>query len=136
MLLIVIGIVLSVANPFRFDFAGGTHRITPTAVDTDLWGNYKVYYKTSDFTHNATEDFYYINKEDKYLADQAGRAITSKNEIIVYYDRYIGYKGFTAPKTSPIVRIETIRVDHYNGKGLTPKQINLLKSIYGKGGNL
>ena len=138
MIIAIVAIVLTVANPFRFDFTGGTHRITPTAVDTDIWGNYKVYFKTSDLTLNNGEDFYYIQKGDKELIDYMERAIVEKNEVVIYYDRYVGYKGFMAPKTSPIVKIDTIKptINTPSGKQLNMQQINLLRMIYGKGGML
>ena len=37
----------------RLDFESGQHRITPTSIDTDMWGNYKVYFKTSEYTQNT-----------------------------------------------------------------------------------
>lgn len=99
-------VAMLLLNPLRFDFAGGSHRIIPTAVDTDVWGNYQVYFRTSNFTNNRQEDIYYIDKDTPDLAKQVEEAIRNNKEIIVYYDRYIGWKGFTAPKTSPILRIE------------------------------
>jgi hypothetical protein len=124
-LIILSAIVLSVCSPLRFDFAGGNHRIIPTAIDTDLWGNYKVYYKTSDFTHNRTEDYYYIDKDQPDLAELASQNILGNKEMVVYYDRYIGWKGFTAPKTSPIIRIETVKSNITPiPKSLIPNQMN------------
>lgn len=126
-LIIIVAVIMSVITPLRFDFAGGSHRIVPTAMDTDIWGNYKVYYKTSDFTHNRNEDFYYIDKGDKDLADLTSQNIVNSREMVVYYDRYIGWKGFTAPKTSPIIRIETVKAiivpNPGNSKSLNLNQI-------------
>ena len=104
-----VGLLFAFVNPIRFDYAAGNHRIIPTAVDTDLWGNYKVYFKTSDFTQNRHEDFYYIGKGQDRLVDQVNKAIIDSKELVVYYDQYIGWKGFTAPRTSPIIRIEAVR---------------------------
>ena len=59
--IVVIIAVLGFGN-LCLDFAAGSHRITPTAIDTDMFGNYKVYYKTSAYTQNSQEDFYYIQK--------------------------------------------------------------------------
>jgi hypothetical protein len=94
---------------FRFDFAGGSHRITPTAVDTDLWGNYMVYFRTSDFTQNSEEAFYYIARGNTALAEQVQEAVLNEDIIMVFYERYIGFKGIRAPRTAPIVRIEVIQ---------------------------
>ena len=61
------------------DFAAGSHRLIPTAIDTDIWGNYKVYYRTSEYTQNNQEDFYYIQKEDKELAEKMRECIVDKH---------------------------------------------------------
>ena len=94
---------------FRFDYAAGTHRIIPTAVDTDFWGNYQVYFRITDFTGTEADEFYYIRKKDSEIAKQVQTAIANNQEIVIYYDRYIGFKGPIAPKSSPITRVETIR---------------------------
>ena len=78
-------------------------------IATDMFGNYKVYYKTSQYTQNNQEDYYYIQKEDTELAEQMKEYITEGKEVIVYYDQWVGFKGFTAPSTSPIVRIEEVK---------------------------
>jgi len=106
-ILIVLGGIF-MATIFRFDWAAGSHRIWPTAIDTDFWGNYQVYFRTSIITANSEEDFYYISKGDERLADAVREAIRTNQEIVVHYDRWIGFKGFTAPRSSPIVRIEFI----------------------------
>lgn len=102
--LIVIAIFGTVC--FRFDYAAGSHRIIPTAVDTDLWGNYQVYFKTSVLTQNTEESFYYIDKSRPDIAEQIQEAILTEQTIVVYYERYIGFKGLTAPRESPIVKVE------------------------------
>ena len=93
---------------FRLDFASGSHRITPTAIDKDFWGNYKVYYRTSQYTTNAQEDYYYIGKDNKEIAEEIENYIRNGNEIIVYYEKYIGFKGIPAPDTSPIIKVELL----------------------------
>lgn len=108
-IVIVAAILVFNIHPLRFDFAAGSHRITPTAIDMDIWGNYKIYYKTSEFTHNKSEQFYYVEKDRQDLIDSISQVINNNQEMVVYYDKYIGWKGFTSPSTSPIVRIETIR---------------------------
>ena len=45
----------------RLDYSAGQHYIIPTAIDTDFWGNYKVYYKTTVYESNASESYYYVN---------------------------------------------------------------------------
>lgn len=90
------------------DFAAGSHRITPTAIDTDMWGNYKVYFKTSEYTQNSQEDYYYIKKEDTELAEQMREYIIEGKEVLVYYDEWVGFKGFTNPSEAPITKIEKI----------------------------
>lgn len=106
-----IGIVAIFAtiSAFRWDFAGGSHRILPTAVDTDMWGNYKVYYRTTDFTKDEEESHYWISKGDNELADQMRDCVKQGEFIMVYYDSYWGLKGWTAPESAPITRIEIIK---------------------------
>lgn len=110
--LLIIGfIATAIFGNLCLDYAAGSHRITPTAVDTDMFGNYKVYYKTSQYTQNNQEDYYYIQKEDTELAEQMKEYVTEGKEVIVYYDQWVGFKGFTAPSTSPIIRIEEVKED-------------------------
>ena len=92
----------------RCDFESGCHKITPTSIDNDFWGNYKVYFKTSDYTQNLQEDFYYVDKSNKELADQIRDCIKNNQTIMVYYDKQMGFYGCDAPQSSPIVRIEII----------------------------
>ena len=113
-------------NPIRFDYAGGNHRIIPTAIDSDIWGNYKVYFKTSDFTQNKNDDYYCIEKGQDELADQVSKAIVDNKEIVIFYDRYIGWKGFTAPKTPPqssvsnLQVLPALKVNNINNQGFLP----------------
>lgn len=108
--LLIIGfIATAIFGNLCLDYAAGSHRITPTAVDTDMFGNYKVYYKTSQYTQNNQEDYYYIQKEDTELAEQMKEYVAEGKEVIVYYDQWVGFKGSTAPSTSPIVRIEEVK---------------------------
>lgn len=107
-IIIVAVIAVIIFGNLCFDFAAGSHRITPTAIDTDMFGNYKVYYKTSEYTQNSQEDFYYIQKEDTELAEQMKKYISEGKEVIVYYDQWVGFKGFTAPSEAPITKIEEI----------------------------
>ena len=93
---------------FRFDYQGGSHKIYPTAVDNDFWGNYKVYYKTTLLTREEDEGIYYISRGRKDIRDKVRRAIMENNPIVVHYDRYIGIKGLLAPKESPIIRVDII----------------------------
>lgn len=95
----------------RLDFASGQHRITPTSIDTDIWGNYKVYFKTSEYTQNSNEDYYYIDKDNTELKEQMGECIKNGDTVMVYYDKWVGFKGITAPDTSPITRIEILEED-------------------------
>lgn len=92
----------------RLDFASGQHRITPTSIDTDMWGNYKVYFKTSEYTQNSNEDYYYIEKGNEELKTQMEECIKKGETVMVYYDKWVGFKGITAPDTSPIIKIETL----------------------------
>lgn len=92
----------------RLDFASGQHRITPTSIDTDFWGNYKVYFKTSEYTQNSQEDYYYIDKDNTELKEQMEEYIKNGNTVMVYYDKYVGFKGISSPDTSPITKIEII----------------------------
>lgn len=95
----------------RLDFASGQHRITPTSIDTDMWGNYKVYFKTSEYTQNANEDYYYIDKNNTELKEQMEECIKNRDTVMVYYDKWVGFKGITAPYTSPITKIEILNKD-------------------------
>lgn len=110
-LLIVGFIIAAIFGNLCLDYAAGNHRITPTAVDTDYFGNYKVYYKTSQYTQNDQEDYYYIQKEDTELAEQMKKYVSEGKEVIVYYDKWVGFKGFTAPSQSPIIKIEEVKED-------------------------
>ena len=95
----------------KLDFASGQHRITPTSIDTDMWGNYKVYFKTSEYTQNANEDYYYIDKDNIELKEQMEECIKNEDTVMVYYDKWVGFKGITAPDTSPITKIEILEED-------------------------
>lgn len=95
----------------RLDFASGQHRITPTSIDTDMWGNFKVYFKTSEYTQNANEDYYYIDKDNTELKEQMEECIKNGDTVMVYYDKWVGFKGITAPDTSPITKIEILEED-------------------------
>lgn len=95
----------------RLDFASGQHRITPTSIDTDIWGNYKVYFKTSEYTQNANEDYYYIDKDNTELKEQMEEYIKNGDTVMIYYDKWVGFKGITAPVTSPITKIEILEED-------------------------
>ena len=95
----------------RLDFASGQHRIAPTSIDTDIWGNYKVYFKTSEYTQNSNEDYYYIDKNNTELKEQMEECIKNGDTVMVYYDKWVGFKGITAPDTSPITKIEILEED-------------------------
>lgn len=103
LLLIFIGIF-----GFRLDFASGSHRITPTSMDTDMWGNYRVYYKTSEYTKDSEESYYFINKNNTEIKEQMEECIKKQETIMIYYEKYVGFKGVTTPYTSPIIRIEVL----------------------------
>lgn len=105
---IIVFFIAAIFGNLCLDFAAGSHRITPTAVDTDIWGNYKVYYKTSEYTQNSQEDYYYIKKEDTELAEQMKEYVSEGKEVVVYYDEWVGFKGFTNPSEAPITKIEKI----------------------------
>lgn len=93
---------------FKLDFASGSHRITPTSIDTDMWGNYRVYYKTSEYTKDTEESYYFIDKDNTEIKEQMEECIKNQETIMIYYDKYVGFKGITAPDTSPIIRIEVL----------------------------
>lgn len=111
-ILILIGaiIILFFVGLFslRLDFASGQHRITPTSIDTDMWGNYKVYFKTSEYTQNSNEDYYYIDNDNTELKEEMQECIKNGDTIMIYYDKWVGFKGITAPETSPITKIEIL----------------------------
>ena len=111
-LIVCVFAVISFVGGLVFDFEAGSHRIIPTAMDTDMFGNYKVYFKTNEYTKNNEEDYYYIDKNNKEIAEQMQEYIKKGIEVVVYYDKYVGFKGFTAPKESPIVRIEEVAKDN------------------------
>lgn len=92
----------------RLDFASGQHRITPTSIDTDFWGNYRVYYKTSEYTKDSEESYYYIDKDNIEIKEQIEECIKNQETIMIYYEKYVGFKGITAPDTSPITKIEVL----------------------------
>lgn len=107
-LIIIIGFIVGIFGNLCLDFSSGSHRIIPTAVDNDMWGNYKVYYRTTEYTKNSEEDYYYIDKYNKELAEQMKEYIKQGKEVIVYYDKWVGLKGFTAPREAPITKIEIV----------------------------
>ncbi len=107
-ILFIIFLIVSVAGNLCFDFASGSHRIIPTAIDNDMYGNYKVYYRTTEYTKNSEEDYYYIDKKDKELAEQMREYIKNEKTVMVYYDKYVGFKGWGAPTSAPITKIEVI----------------------------
>lgn len=113
-LLIIIFFTAAIFGNLCLDFAAGSHRITPTAVDTDMWGNYKVYYRTSNYTQNNQEDYYYIKKEDTELVEKMKEYVAKGKEVVVYYDKWVGFKGISAPGTSPITKIEEINSEEEN----------------------
>lgn len=107
-LVFIIGIIALIFGNFCFDFSSGSHRIIPTSVDNDMWGNYKVYYRTTEYTKNSEEDYYYIEKSNTTLAEQMKECIKQGKEVIVYYDKWVGFKGMSAPGEAPITKIEVI----------------------------
>lgn len=92
----------------RLDVESGSHRIIPTAIDNDMWGNYKVYYRTTEYTKNSEEEFYYIDKNNTELAEEVRECIKNGQTLIVYYDKYVGFKGLSAPSEAPITKIELV----------------------------
>lgn len=107
-LLVIIAITLTIfqVGGFRLDTAGGQHIIIPTAIDTDVWGNYKVYYKTTMYESNQSEGYYMIEKERLDLVEQIQKYMRERKQIIVHYNRYIGFKGISSPRKAPIIQIE------------------------------
>lgn len=112
-ILILVTLTVFEVGGFRMDTAGGQHIIIPTAVDTDFWGNYKMYYKTTSYESNQSEGYYMIKKENSDLAEQAAKYMKERKQIIVYYDRYIGFKGITSPNESPITKMEELGNNAY-----------------------
>lgn len=104
---LIIAIIIGFLS-FKLDFAGGQHRILPTSIDTDFWGNYRVYYRTSEYIKDTEESYYYIDKNNLEIKEQMEECIKNQETVMVYYDRYVGFKGVTAPDTSPIIRIEVL----------------------------
>lgn len=109
--ILIVVLIFIVLFSVRLDFASGQHRITPTSIDTDMWGNYKVYFKTSEYTQNSNEDYYYIDKDNTELKEQMEECIKNGDTVMVYYDKWVGFKGITAPDTSPITKIEILEED-------------------------
>lgn len=109
--IVIILFIAMIFGNFCCDFASGSHRIIPTAVDNDMWGNYKVYFRTTQYTKNSEEDYYYIEKNNTELAEQVRKCIKEGKEIIVYYDKWVGFKEMTAPREAPITRIEVIEAE-------------------------
>lgn len=104
----IVFMLVAFIGGFHLDYQSGSHKIIPTAVDNDMFGNYKVYYRTTEYTKNSEEDYYYIDKNNTELAEQMREYIKQGKDVIVYYDKYIGFKGFTAPSSSPITKIEPL----------------------------
>lgn len=106
--IIVLLIFCACVFGLHLDFASGSHRIKPTAVDTDMFGNYKVYFKTTEYEKNSQEDYYYIEKNNIDLVNEVRQIIKEGKEIIVYYDKYVGFHGWGSPDTAPITKVEII----------------------------
>lgn len=104
---LVISVMIGVFS-YRLDFASGQHRITPTSIDTDFWGNYRVYYKTSEYTKDTEENYYFIDKNNIEIKKQMEECIKNQETVMIYYDKYVGFKGISAPDTSPIIKIEIL----------------------------
>jgi len=106
--IVAIVVIVLVACTLRFDFKAGSHKITPTAMDKTLSGHYQVYYKTSEYTRESEESYYYIEKDNIELQNQMIDAIKENKTVMIYYDTYVGFKGFLAPETAPITHIEIL----------------------------
>lgn len=109
---VIIILILSVLGvlTLRFDFAAGSHRIIPTAIDTNFWGHYRVYFRGAHdvFQADRDEDHYYILSGNTELVEQVRQAMINNQEIIVFYQRWVGFKPIGSPQTGPIYRIEII----------------------------
>lgn len=115
--MVAIGWVLYIAwvlGSIRLEFKGGMHKIIPTSIEKEIFGNYKVYYKASPFAQDTKEKYYYIEKGQDEIVATIEAAILNTEEIAVYYNNYVGLKGFTAPPCSPIVRVEIIKKEDKN----------------------
>jgi len=106
--MLIIAFAIGILGGFQFDLESGSHRIIPTAIDNDMWGNYKVYYRTTEYTKNNEEDYYYIDKSNTELAEQMKECIKNGQTVVVYYDKYVGFKGISAPSEAPITKIEVV----------------------------
>lgn len=40
--------------------------------------------------------------------------VAEGKEVVVYYDKWVGFKGISAPGTSPITKIEEINSEEEN----------------------
>jgi len=49
-----------------------------------------------------------IEKGRTDLADQIRTYIAERRQIMVYYDRFVGFKGISSPQLAPIVKIESL----------------------------
>ena len=105
---VVVLIVIWGYFSFRFDYQAGAHRIYPTAVDSNFWGHYMVYYKTTQFTKDEDEGIYWILRGRQDLVKEVKDAILKGEAIVVHYGRWIGFKGLTVPRESPIIKVDTI----------------------------
>ena len=94
----------------RLDFAAGSHRIIPTAVDTNFWGHYRVYFRGAHdvFLPDAEESHYYILRGNTELANEVRQAILNGQQIVVFYERWVGFKPIGSPSSGPIYRIEVV----------------------------
>lgn len=110
--LVILGVLfvgfIYVTGSVRLDYGEGSHMIQPTAIDKTMYGHYKVYYRTSAYTQNSQEDYYFIDKDRSDLAEQMQKYIKNKDTVMVYYEKFVGWKGFTAPDSSPIIKIEIV----------------------------
>lgn len=103
-------LIILLALTLRLDFAAGSHRIIPTAIDTNFWGHYRVYFRGAHdmFQVDRDEDHYYILRGNTELVNEVREAMLSGHEIMVFYQRWVGFKPIGSPQTGPIYRIEII----------------------------
>ena len=65
-------------------------------------------YGISDYKLLKNNNYYYIDKNNTELKEQMEECIKNGNTVMVYYDKYIGFKGISAPTSSPITKIEIL----------------------------
>lgn len=92
----------------RWDPKSGVHRIRPISMETDGFGNWKIYYRVSNFAANAKKEYYWLSAGQDEIAELVKKSIAEDKEVMIHYGPWFGLKGFFSPPESPITKVDII----------------------------